>query len=135
MSVLIVGSAFIFVLSSLKDQSVVEKKTQIQSQEIQVQKHAVHDLVRAEIRGKYSDWDDQITTDSINDDQTAIKGSWWMKDRWSWIAYKYQDNNWIVLVSFDGFDCNQVNRIPVAHNDFFADELYKFGTKYCYNFE
>lgn len=78
-------------------------------------------------------WDEKVQISEINETQTAVKGYWWKWDKWSWIGYLDNDGTWKILVNMDGFDCDEVDKIPSNYNVFFRDEIYfDKVTRYCY---
>lgn len=91
--------------------------------------------VKSLIKDKYPKWDDVVTANFKNKEGTALKGKWVMGDSWDWIAYREIgiDKKWIILISFDGFDCKQIENIPEIYRPFFEDKIYMFDSKYCYN--
>lgn len=82
----------------------------------------------------YAAWDEKIDIKKIDPSQKAAIGKWWAKDAWDWIAWQQGDGKWKVLVSLDGFDCQELREIPTQYNTFFRDIIYGTdGEKYCYD--
>ncbi len=78
-------------------------------------------------------WDKKVTINETYQDNKAAKGKWWANDAWDWIAWK-QGGEWIVLVSMDGFDCNELKQIPEEYNEFFKNTIYDTsGNLICYD--
>jgi hypothetical protein len=80
----------------------------------------------------YAVWDKKVDVTTIDVSQKAAKGKWWAKDAWDWIAWQQDDGSWKVLVSFDGFNCKELNSVPSQYAAFFKDVTYPTGKKYCY---
>lgn len=95
-----------------------------------VLKEKVLDVVETRTAGN---WDQYVEIDQINEEESAAKGYWSAWDKWKWIAYLDENESWTVLISMDGFKCDQVDDIPAKYNVFFRDALYlDKSTKYCY---
>ena len=99
---------------------------------------ALKDEVRRMVKLRLHDWNGSVTIDFSNESKTALKGKWEYGDHWDWIAYKTLEINpkWVVLVSFDGFDCSQVDKIPTTYSKFFEEKIYMFDmynkvNRYC----
>ena len=78
------------------------------------------------------DWDQKIVITKFNDTQTAAIGTWTKSDTWDWVAHQQANGQWKVLVSLDGFSCQETDDSPKALQSFFHDIFYRFGKKYCY---
>jgi hypothetical protein len=88
-----------------------------------------YDAVNTRTKGV---WDKKVEIGTIHESQKAVKGSWWAKDKWDWIAWQKDDGKWTVLVSMDGFNCKELDTVPSQYADFFKDITNQFGKKYCY---
>lgn len=80
----------------------------------------------------YVAWDRKVDIASVDASQKAAKGKWWAKDAWDWIAWQQDDGGWKVFLSFDGFNCKDLDSIPSQYIAFFKDVIYPAGKKYCY---
>ncbi len=78
------------------------------------------------------DWDKVFAITKFNPTQTAAIGTWQANDTWDWVAYKKPNNDWAVLVSLDGFKCQEIDALTPELEDFYHDTIYRFGKKYCY---
>lgn len=78
------------------------------------------------------EWDKVFAITKFNSTQTAAIGTWQANDTWDWVAYKKPNNDWAVLVSLDGFKCQEIDTLTPELQNFFHDTLYRFGKKYCY---
>lgn len=76
-------------------------------------------------------WEKKVEISKVHHSKKAAKGSWWTTDRWGWIAWENNDGKWRVLVSADGFFCEELDEIPKQYNEFFEDMVYMFGRKNC----
>ena len=80
----------------------------------------------------YLYWDKKIDISSFDVSTKAAQGKWWQKDAWDWIAWQQDNNTWKVLVSFDGFDCKELESVPIQYNDFFYHITHGSDNKiYC----
>lgn len=108
-------------------------------------KDAVFSAVDSELKVKYQStkdpgymtWDRKVDVTNIDLSQKAAKGVWFMKDAWDWIAWEQDENTWKVLLSFDGFDCKELDNIPSQYFSFFKDIIQPNwikdpNNKYCY---
>ena len=87
----------------------------------------------------YAHWDKKVDITAVDASLGAAKGKWWQKDAWDWIAWLQDDGSWKVLVSFDGFNCKELENVPKKYDNFFQEIIYPVGsdgifskTKYCY---
>ncbi len=92
----------------------------------------VYQTVDAETDGV---WDKKLTLDKIEVSQNAAEGTWLANDAWGWVAWRDDDQNWKTLVSLDGFDCEELKKVPSQYANFFYDSTYVNGTLYCYAHE
>lgn len=90
---------------------------------------AVTEAVNLKIKGL---WDKKGAVDQTDSSQKMAMGKWWAKDVWDWIAWKQDDGKWKILVSMDGFSCQELGNIPIAFTDFFKKVTHPAGKKYCY---
>jgi len=107
-------------------QAPVEAKPALDKKALEA---AAYDAVNTKTKGV---WDKKVEISTINESQKAVKGSWWAKDKWDWIAWQKDDGKWNVLVSMDGFNCKELDTVPSQYADFFKDVTNQFGKKYCY---
>lgn len=81
----------------------------------------------------YATWDKKVDITSVDVSQKAAKGRWWQHDAWGWIAWQQENGNWKVLLSFDGFNCHELDGIPSRYAAFSESVIYApDGKKYCY---
>ncbi len=79
-------------------------------------------------------WDKKLTLNKIENSQKAAEGTWYANDVWGWIAWQESGEEWKVLVSLDGFDCDELATAPSEHTDFFHDSTHApDGKSYCYS--
>lgn len=80
------------------------------------------------------EWDKKVTVEGIESSKKAAQGKWYANDAWTWIAWQGTDAEWKVLVSLDGFDCNELNTVPSEYVEFFHDVTHvSEGKLYCYS--
>lgn len=79
-------------------------------------------------------WDNQLEIREMHADKDAYIGSWVVaRSYWGWIAWRDTNGPWQVLVSRDGFDCDELAAVPSRFNDFFRDVVTApSGDQYCY---
>ncbi len=78
-------------------------------------------------------WDKKLTVDNMDESKNAIIGSWSAKDVWSWVAWRLPNEGWNVLVSFDGYDCRDIEKVPPQYYEFFKNSFETpEGGMYCY---
>ena len=78
--------------------------------------------------------DNIINIDKVDISLKAASGKWWAKDAWDWIAWQQDDGKWNVLLSFDSFNCKELNNVPKQYDAFFRDIIYPSFSpeeKYC----
>lgn len=80
-------------------------------------------------------WDRKLTLNKIENSQKAALGTWYANDAWAWIAWQGTDGEWKILVSLDGFDCEELNMVPSEYSNFFYDSTHFNGKPYCYSHE
>ncbi len=105
----------------------------------QVLEEKVVAVIESELRTKYeatkdpgfNTWDKKITVTQFDESKKIAKGTWQQGDTWGWIAWKQENGNWNVSVSFDGFKCTELDMIPSDYDTFFQDTTYQNGKKYC----
>ncbi len=96
----------------------------------------VFNAVEKETKKQNVSWDKKLTIENIDNSLKAVTGKWWAKDAWDWIAWKDDNGQWAVLVSTDGFDCKELEKIPNQYAVFFHSEIYRNWApeeKYCYD--
>lgn len=92
-------------------------------------KSTVYDTIDSITQGV---WDKKVEVTLTHDSQKATKGFWWATDKWDWIAYEKEDGDRKVIVSKNGFNCDEIDAIPTQYVDFFKDVTYQLGKKHCY---
>jgi hypothetical protein len=82
--------------------------------------NAVYIAVEEKTKGK---WDKKIDISAFDGTKKAAKGKWWAKDAWDWIAWLQDSGEWKVLISADGFICQDLKNVPSEYDDFFHDVI------------
>jgi len=92
----------------------------------------------------YLKWGNKVDITSVESSLKAAKGKWYDTSNgdWGWIAFQQDDGNWKILLSFDGFNCKELESVPSQYNDFFREMIYPIYSsdkgivnsknKYCY---
>lgn len=81
--------------------------------------------------------DKKVEIISTSDDGMTAKGNRRAKDARPWIAYKIINGDWKILISIDGFDCDQLDvalqEMSTQQKKFIKDIVYNAeGGKICY---
>jgi hypothetical protein len=97
-------------------------------------KQELEDLVFSRIEEKTGGvWDRKLEISETNEDGGAVKGKWFAREAWDWIAWKKDEDTWQVLISMDGFHCDELAQLPKKYEGFFYDVVHApSGEKYCY---
>lgn len=97
----------------------------------------VRSIKNNEDPGYYS-WDEKVEIEKMDTSLKAATGKWWASDAWDWIAWQLDNGSWKVLLSFDGYNCQELETVPSQYDDFFKDQIYPSfwidqpNEKYCY---
>jgi len=87
---------------------------------------------------EYPSWDEKVDIEKMDTSLKAATGKWWAYDAWDWIAWQLDNGNWKVILSFDGYSCQELETVPSQYNDFFKDQIYpnlggeRSSEKFCY---
>ena len=121
------------VKSAVQTQSATQPvATQTATSDISVDKNAnqqiseeeLKNLVSSAVSADHSIWDKKVTIDSYNSNKTAVKGKWWAKDAWDWIAWQQNNGQWAVFANFEGAtasECNLLKNVPAEYKTFFQN--------------
>lgn len=113
------------------EQQETAPKIDLTSKDQQELQSMVFAAVDAKTAGE---WDKKIEIAEIDQSKSAVKGKWISTDYWDWLAWHEDGGQWKVLVSLDGFDCQELETVPSDYNDFFQNVIYApSGDKYCYS--
>ena len=134
---LLLGAYYLYMYWALGNDSVAQQNTHENEMTIEPEYPAgleaeVYKTVDAKSDGV---WDERLVLDEIENSQKAVKGKWYANDAWSWISWQRSDGQWEVLVSLDGFDCEELTRVPSAYSEFFYDRTHLNDEQYCYSHE
>lgn len=78
-------------------------------------------------------WDKEIEISNVDESQNAVIGTWASRDVWHWIAWREELGSWNILVSLDGFDCDELREVPDEYDLFFSEVTHApSGEVYCY---
>jgi len=87
----------------------------------------------------YAKWGNKVDITDVDASLKAAKGKWYdaVNGDWDWIAWQQDDNNWKILLSFDGFSCADLINIPSQYSKYFHNTINKIddkgkANKYCY---
>jgi hypothetical protein len=113
----------------------------VKSDEAKLSEPDLYDAVYNKIDAKTNgNWDKElvILQRNNNPDQgskQAAYGTWKAHDQWEWFAWLSMQGEWQVLVSLDGWDCDELDSIAYENQQFFNKVTYKLptGEKYCYD--
>ncbi len=78
-------------------------------------------------------WDRKIEITQTHISDNAAIGTWASRDVWHWIAWREELGSWNILVSLDGFDCDELREVPDEYDLFFSEVTHApSGEAYCY---
>lgn len=93
-------------------------------------KEQVYAVVEAKTEGN---WDKNIEIVETDQSGNVVIGTWSAGDVWQWIAWREDAGAWNILISLDGFDCEELALVPDAHDAFFSEVTHApSGELYCY---
>ncbi len=139
LSLLVIGVIIAtFVKMDLDNDFIPSEVPYSDSQSVELDrqiKSAVSEKVDSATKGV---WDYNFDISSVDLSQKAAVGLYQAKDWWDWFAWQDQSGTWNVLVSLDGWDCTELDKIPKEYQEFFDSNTTSLpqnttGERYCYD--